>query len=177
MLDFPGLAPAHLGSQPPWRSPPCPEPWLRTSRARSLPRCPLPCLLHVSLGLLARGLEPEVAGEVACVISGRWPPAPHPSGSGGRGHVRLLRGVPGTTGPPPAPASPPTPGSSGPPSLRADAGAAAAPGPSGHQGAPTRPARGWGCFLQRASTRAAGVAFQNVPWSGRFTKNKKTFFM
>lgn len=27
MLDFPGLAPAHLGSQLPWRSPPCPEPW------------------------------------------------------------------------------------------------------------------------------------------------------
>lgn len=35
MLDFPGLVPPHLGSQPPWRSPPCPEPCLRMSRACS----------------------------------------------------------------------------------------------------------------------------------------------
>lgn len=147
------------------------------SRACSRPRF-LPCLLHVSLGLLAPGLEPEVAGEVACVISGRWPPVhPPPLGCGWTGLS------------PPAPRRPQDNGASPSPGRSPDARVLrssepqsgrrrrCARGPSGHQGAPTRPARGWGCFLQRDSTRAAGVAFQNVPWSGRFTKNKKTFFM
>lgn len=107
-----------------------------------------PCLLHVSLGLslLARGLDPEVAGEVACVISGRWPTSPHPSGEGGPGYVRLLHGVPGPEDterlpphPTPALAALPTPESFEPPG---ELKRRCAHGPSGHQGAPARPARG-----------------------------------
>ena len=75
MLDFPGLVPAHLGSQPPWRSPPCPEP----SSADVLGVFPA-TLSPLPSSCFSRaprpGLEPEVAGEVACVISGRWPPVP-----------------------------------------------------------------------------------------------------
>ena len=55
----------------------------RMSRARSPLRCALALILHVSLGLspLVPGLEQEMAGEVAYIISGCWPtlPPPHPS--------------------------------------------------------------------------------------------------
>lgn len=147
------------------------------SRACSRPRYPLPCLLHVSLGLLAPGLEPEVAEEVACVISGRWPPVPPtPRVRVDQAKSACSAASPGRRG---LPQPRPLPRRPGPQVLRASERTQALlrSRPVGPPGGAHSPGAGLGCFLQRDSTRAAGVAFQNVPWAGRFTKNKKTFFM
>lgn len=144
------------------------------------------CLLHVSpaLSLVNRGLEPEVAREVARVISGRWPTSPPP-----RPTPPLRRGWTGLH--PPAqrrprglqtlddPTRAPQPGPLSQHWSLSSLGGAQAPLRSQPVRPPggARPARGWSCFLPQDWTRAGGVAFQDVPRAGCFPVNKKTFIM
>lgn len=83
----------HFGGGGERISPDCPCHVICLACALALPS---PCFS--TLVSFAWALELEVAGEVACVISGRWATCPHPTAQGGRGSVGRLLRVPETLG-------------------------------------------------------------------------------